>query len=288
MQTEAQSSSEPQGTEAVDIDTEKSSDGDFFSTLKQRMFGHVYEKDENVGGKWHSTSDNNVSQRTTDGLVTPEESKESGKEQTNHSVDSSVNRDGATAIENSVHRNKGEVNSQKTSSSSGDPANFDKAKTKSSVSGNENGKIDRTSDSVVDKKNNTSHKSEADPADGLIKNAVQDSSEDGCENITADKSYDSNLYDQNLRNGSDGKPDSVKDLSKPVVAKDNLTKIKGIGPVINAQLLKLGYVSYEQIAELDDERIKTLRGQLKHEQDIHNQDWMGQARKLIKQRDSLK
>ena len=48
MQTEAQSSSEPQGTEAVDIDTEKSSDGDFFSTLKQRMFGHVYEKDENV------------------------------------------------------------------------------------------------------------------------------------------------------------------------------------------------------------------------------------------------
>jgi len=73
-----------------------------------------------------------------------------------------------------------------------------------------------------------------------------------------------------------------------LVAKDNLTKIKGIGPVINAQLLKLGYVSYEQIAELDDERIKTLRGQLKHEQDIHKQDWMGQARKLIKQRDSLK
>jgi len=58
--------------------------------------------------------------------------------------------------------------------------------------------------------------------------------------------------------------------------------------VINAQLLKLGYISYEQIAELDDERIKTLRGQLKHEQDIHKQDWMGQARKLIKQRDSLK
>ena len=73
-----------------------------------------------------------------------------------------------------------------------------------------------------------------------------------------------------------------------LVAKDNLTKIKGIGPVINAQLLKLGYISYEQIAELDDERIKTLRGQLKHEQDIHKQDWMGQARKLIKQRDSLK
>ena len=72
------------------------------------------------------------------------------------------------------------------------------------------------------------------------------------------------------------------------VAKDYLTKIKGIGPVINAQLLKLGYISYEQIAELDDERIKTLRGQLKHEQDIHKQDWMGQARKLIKQRDSLK
>ena len=85
------------------------------------------------------------------------------------------------------------MNSQKTSSSSGDPANIEKPKTKSSVSGNENGKIDRTSDSVVDKKNNTSHKSEADPADGLIKNAVQDSSEDGCENITADKSYDSNL-----------------------------------------------------------------------------------------------
>ena len=67
-----------------------------------------------------------------------------------------------------------------------------------------------------------------------------------------------------------------------------MKKIKGIGPSISKQLQELGYVSYEQIAELDDKKIETLQEQLKHEQNIHNQDWVGQAKKLIEQRNSAK
>ena len=52
--------------------------------------------------------------------------------------------------------------------------------------------------------------------------------------------------------------------------------------------MELGYVSYEQIAGLNDDDIETLQEQLKHEQDIHKQDWVGQAEKLIKLRDSAK
>ena len=69
---------------------------------------------------------------------------------------------------------------------------------------------------------------------------------------------------------------------------DDLKKIKGIGPAISKQLADLGYVSYEQIAELDNKTIATLQEKLKHEQDIHKQDWVGQAKKLVKQRNSSK
>ena len=112
----------------------------------------------------------------------------------------------------------------------------------------------------------------------------------GSSNRSSDKrgtdsdSYGSKQSQKNRHNKQGNKSNSSTGAARG----DDLKKIKGIGPSISKQLMELGYVSYEQIAGLNDDDIETLQEQLKHEQDIHKQDWVGQAEKLIKLRDSAK
>jgi predicted flap endonuclease-1-like 5' DNA nuclease len=64
--------------------------------------------------------------------------------------------------------------------------------------------------------------------------------------------------------------------------RDDLKKIKGVGPAIEKTLNEMGIISYRQIADMTDydidhvaRRLQGFRGR------IHSEDWIGQARTLL-------
>ena len=62
--------------------------------------------------------------------------------------------------------------------------------------------------------------------------------------------------------------------------RDDLTRIKGVGPAIAKKLQRMGIKSFEQIADWDlaDEAVKDQRLSCKGR--IGREDWIAQARKL--------
>jgi large subunit ribosomal protein L21 len=64
-------------------------------------------------------------------------------------------------------------------------------------------------------------------------------------------------------------------------AGDDLTKINGIGPVIEKKLLGLGITTYRQIAEFDQKRIEEIDQQLNFKGRIEREEWVEQAKKLV-------
>jgi large subunit ribosomal protein L21 len=75
-----------------------------------------------------------------------------------------------------------------------------------------------------------------------------------------------------------------KEAKKAESAQDDLTKIKGIGEVYAGELNGLGYTSFKQISELSEEDIKKIADAIDGvtEDTIQNDDWMGQAKELLK------
>ena len=69
---------------------------------------------------------------------------------------------------------------------------------------------------------------------------------------------------------------------RPSRRKDDLTRINGIGPSISKQLYALNITSYDQISALTEEQLNILQKEHFHEQDIRRQNWVNQARRLIK------
>ncbi len=65
-------------------------------------------------------------------------------------------------------------------------------------------------------------------------------------------------------------------------AKDDLTQINGIGPVIVDKLNGIGITSLEQIAAFTDEDSERINGELNFKGRIERDDWVGQAKQLIK------
>ncbi len=65
-------------------------------------------------------------------------------------------------------------------------------------------------------------------------------------------------------------------------SKDNLKKIKGVGPAIEKTLNELGIFRFEQIADMSEYDIDRVAQRLKgfHSR-IYREDWMGQARELL-------
>lgn len=77
------------------------------------------------------------------------------------------------------------------------------------------------------------------------------------------------------------KPSGKKPTKKEAPAKDDLTKIKGIGAGIEEKLNALGIYNYEQISQFDEEdleRVSVALGSFKNR--IQRDDWVGQATKL--------
>lgn len=62
---------------------------------------------------------------------------------------------------------------------------------------------------------------------------------------------------------------------------DDLTRIEGIGPALQSRLYAFGYRELTQLAELSDTAAEQLAVQLELGDEINEQDWAGQARRLM-------
>lgn len=81
-----------------------------------------------------------------------------------------------------------------------------------------------------------------------------------------------------------GKTSQKETEARPPV-KDDLTRIKGIGPGIEEKLNALGIYNYEQISHFDEEdieRVSVALGSFKNR--ILRDDWVGQATSLFKEK----
>lgn len=63
--------------------------------------------------------------------------------------------------------------------------------------------------------------------------------------------------------------------------RDDLTLIDGVGPALQERLCSFGYRQLQQLAEMDDDAIEKLCVQLELTDEISEQDWRGQARRLM-------
>ena len=62
---------------------------------------------------------------------------------------------------------------------------------------------------------------------------------------------------------------------------DELTRISGVGPVLNGKLAELGYTSLSQIAALTPEQTADIDDKLNFKGRIDREDWIGQAKGMI-------
>ncbi len=65
-------------------------------------------------------------------------------------------------------------------------------------------------------------------------------------------------------------------------AEDDLTQITGVGPAIVDKLNAIGITSLTQIAALTEEDIERVNGELSFKGRIERDDWVGQAKQLLK------
>lgn len=83
--------------------------------------------------------------------------------------------------------------------------------------------------------------------------------------------------------------DKVRELEQsapaPAAAKDDLRRIRGIGPALERQLNDLGVTSFQQIALWDDAEIERISAQLGRFRDrIRRDDWVGGAREQYRKK----
>lgn len=70
--------------------------------------------------------------------------------------------------------------------------------------------------------------------------------------------------------------------SATTAARDDLTQLTGVGPVLAEKLQKAGVTSLAQIAEWTPEDIDRIDEELNVKSRVERDDWVGQAKKLIK------
>lgn len=84
-------------------------------------------------------------------------------------------------------------------------------------------------------------------------------------------------------------PPTLESAEHPMPDKDDLTKIRGIGPGIEEKLNALGIYSFEQISHFDEEdieRVSVALGNIKNR--IIRDNWVGQATQLLNEKRSAK
>ncbi|NND92486.1 MAG: hypothetical protein HKN42_16625 [Granulosicoccus sp.] len=75
--------------------------------------------------------------------------------------------------------------------------------------------------------------------------------------------------------------DSTVDEDLP---RDELIRIDGVGPALQERLYSFGYRRWQQLADMDDDAIEKLSIQLELGDEIKEQDWRGQAQRLVRSR----
>jgi large subunit ribosomal protein L21 len=78
------------------------------------------------------------------------------------------------------------------------------------------------------------------------------------------------------------KPADKKENAKTAESSDDLTQLKGVGPVIAKKLAGLGVSSLQQVAEFTAEEIERVDAELNFKGRIDREDWIGQAKELLK------
>ena len=63
---------------------------------------------------------------------------------------------------------------------------------------------------------------------------------------------------------------------------DDLTQLKGVGPVIAKKLATAGITSLQQVADFSHEDVERIDAELNFKGRIDREDWIGQAKELIK------
>ena len=63
---------------------------------------------------------------------------------------------------------------------------------------------------------------------------------------------------------------------------DDLTQLKGVGPVIAKKLAAAGVTSLQQVADFSPEDVERIDAELNFKGRIDREDWIGQAKELIK------
>ncbi|NKB65259.1 MAG: hypothetical protein GKR95_25225 [Gammaproteobacteria bacterium] len=118
--------------------------------------------------------------------------------------------------------------------------------------------------------------------DSVTEQVVAGESELEAENGAQDESFSSDVplsESQNVQ-ASLLSNDTNDDLD---TGPDELTRISGIGPVLEKKLHGLGIVTFKQIAELDAENIAIINEQLSFKGRIEREKWVEQAKTLIGQ-----
>ena len=72
-----------------------------------------------------------------------------------------------------------------------------------------------------------------------------------------------------------------KKESKASTEGDKLTDINGIGPVIEQKLKDLGVTTFQQIADLTQEKAEEIDGKLNFKGRIEREEWIAQAKKMV-------
>jgi len=72
-----------------------------------------------------------------------------------------------------------------------------------------------------------------------------------------------------------------KKASKASTEGDKLTDINGIGPVIEQKLKDLGVTTFQQIADLTQEKAEEIDGKLNFKGRIEREEWIAQAKKMV-------
>src|SRR5690606_31266267 len=76
-------------------------------------------------------------------------------------------------------------------------------------------------------------------------------------------------------------PAEFKGIEAPRGEPDDLKRINGITPKLEQRLNDLGVFHYWQLADLDPATLRSLDRQLKLKGQVEQEDWVGQARKLV-------
>jgi len=135
-----------------------------------------------------------------------------------------------------------------------------------------------------------------DPADDYVGEFAADNDDLSVEPVAEDESEpedEPDLYDDDDDDGDDDDDDDYEDEpyeedgddDEPDAGthgpRDNLKRIKGVGPAIEKTLNEMGIFSFQQIADMSEYDIDRVARRLKgFRSRIYREDWIGQAREL--------